>query len=286
MSVKIKEAISLARRQLLESGSASPALDAEVLLAHVTGRDRAGLYRDWEKTLTLGEEARYKTVVDGRREGRPVAYLIGDKEFMGLSFAVNPFVLIPRSETELLVEVAFQLAPPGAMIVDAGTGSGAIAVSLAHFRSDVRVYATDQSLKAIETAQLNAARHGLENRVKFYQGDLLAPLSGLYLTGRVDLLTANLPYIATDDLPFLPREVRLFEPVSALDGGADGLELYRRLIPEAADILRPGGILLAEIGCDQREAVARLLQPPLWEVTVRKDLARRDRLVVGRRMNE
>lgn len=286
MSVMIKEAVSLARRLLIESGSASPALDAEVLLAHVTGRDRAGLYRDWEKMLTPGEEAGYKTVIDGRRYGMPVAYLTGYKEFMSLNFAVNPFVLIPRPETELLVEAALQLAPLGAVIVDVGTGSGAIAVSLAYFRPDVRVYATDQSPEAIETARLNAVRHGLGDRVKFYQGDLLAPLSRLNLTGRVDLLTANLPYIATGDIPFLPREVRLFEPLSALDGGIDGMELYRRFIPDAVHILRPGGILLAEIGCDQREAVARLLQPPLWEVAVRKDLAGRDRLAVGRRMNK
>ncbi|MDD3653249.1 MAG: peptide chain release factor N(5)-glutamine methyltransferase [Desulfotomaculaceae bacterium] len=283
MSAMIKEAINLARRQLIESGSASPALDAEVLLAHVTGHDRAGLYRDWEKILTPGEEARFKMMVDKRRDGMPVAYLTGYKEFMGLSFAVNHFVLIPRPETELMVELALQLAPPGAVVVDAGTGSGAIAVSLAYFRPDVRIYATEQSREAIETARSNAIRHGLENRVKFYQGDLLAPLSGLNLAGRADLLTANLPYIATGDLPSLPREVRLFEPVSALDGGTDGLDLYRRLIPGAATILRPGGILLAEIGSDQREAVAKLLQPTLWEVTVQKDLAGRDRLVVAHR---
>ncbi|OPX84375.1 MAG: Release factor glutamine methyltransferase [Pelotomaculum sp. PtaB.Bin104] len=286
MSLTIKAALSQARSQLAQSRAATPALDAEVLLSHVTCFDRAGLYREWQRTLTPEQESEFFAVVNERLSGVPVAYLTGHKEFMGLEFAVNPFVLIPRPETELLVEEALRLAPAGAVIVDVGTGSGAVAVSLAFYRPDVRVYATDQSSGAIDTAQLNAGCHGVGDRITFFRGDLLEPLSGLNLTGRVDLLAANLPYIPTGDLPSLPREVRLFEPESALDGGADGLELYRRLFPDAADMLRPGGILLAEIGCGQSKAVGEILKPPLWNVTILKDLAGRDRLVSGRKMDD
>ncbi|OPY59685.1 MAG: Release factor glutamine methyltransferase [Pelotomaculum sp. PtaU1.Bin035] len=281
LAVTVKEALSRARKRLMDGGADSPALDAEVLLAYVTGLDRAGLYRDLANVLAPGEEAVFSALVARRRAGEPVAYLTGRKEFMGLEFIVNRFVLIPRPETELLVEAAARLSPAPSLIVDVGTGSGAIAVSLAVLVPEAVVYATDRSFEAIETARLNAYLHGAGQRVLFFQGDLLAPLSGLDLAGRVDLVTANLPYIPTKDLPALPRDVRLFEPPSALDGGADGLDLYRRLIPMAAGILKPGGTLLMEIGCGQREAAAGLLQPPLREAAVLKDLAGRDRMVIG-----
>jgi len=282
MHLTIKEALSRARLRLKESGTDSPALDAGLLLSYVTGRDLAGLYRDWESVLTPAEEEWYLSLVARREAGEPVAYLTGHKEFMGLDFVVNRSVLIPRPETELLVETALRLLPHTPLIVDVGTGSGAIAVSLAVLMPGAVVYATDQSRAAIEVARINAALHGVESRIRFFQGDLLAPLAGLDLAGRVDLVAANLPYIATGEISALPREVRLFEPVSALDGGADGLDLYRRLIPAAAGMLKPGGWLLAEIGCGQREAVSGLLRPPLWEVTILKDLAGRDRLAAGR----
>jgi len=282
MPLTIKEALSRARHRLKESGAGSPALDAGVLLSYVTGRDLAGLYRDWESVLTPAEEERYLSLVARREAGEPVAYLTGHKEFMGLDFVVNRSVLIPRPETELLVETALRLLPHTPLIVDVGTGSGAIAVSLAVLMPGAEVYATDQSQAAIEVARVNAAVHGVGGRVKFFQGDLLEPLTGLDLAGRVDLIAANLPYIPTGEITALPREVRLFEPVSALDGGEDGLDLYRRLIPAAAGMLKPGGWLLAEIGCGQREAICGLLRPPQWEVAVIDDLAGRDRLAVGR----
>ncbi|OPX91656.1 MAG: Release factor glutamine methyltransferase [Pelotomaculum sp. PtaB.Bin013] len=278
----VKEALRRAGQILKESGAGTPALDAAVLLGHVTGRSRAGLYRDWERVLPPEEEARFLAMIARREAGEPVAYLTGHKEFMGLDFTVNNSVLIPRPETELLVEKAIQLAGTDCVIVDVGTGCGAIAVSLAVFLQRVEVYATEQSPGALDVARLNAVKQGVERRVSFFQGDLLAPLAGLDLAGRVDLITANLPYIATHEISTLAREVRLYEPVAALDGGADGLELYRRLIPAAADMLKPGGRLLIEIGCGQRDAVVNLLSPPLWETMVLKDLAGLDRLAVGR----
>jgi len=278
----IKEALRRAGQKLENSGADTPALDAGVLLGHVTGRSRAGLYRDWECVLTPEEEARFFALIARREAGEPVAYLTGCKEFMGLDFAVNRSVLIPRPETELLVETAIRLAGPDFIIVDVGTGCGAIAVSLAVFLPGAVVYATDRSPEAVGVARQNAALHGVEQRVSFFRGDLLAPLAGLDLAGRVDLIAANLPYIATREINVLAPEVRLYEPLTALDGGADGLDLYRRLIPAAAGLLKPGGRLLMEIGCGQREAVAGILRPPLWETVFLQDLAGLDRLAVGR----
>ncbi|BAF61010.1 MAG: peptide chain release factor N(5)-glutamine methyltransferase [Pelotomaculum sp.] len=270
------------RERLREGGIDTPELDAEVLLAYVTGLSRAGLYRKKELVLTEEEEARFIDLVERRLAGEPVAYLTGHKEFMGLDFVVNRSVLIPRPETELMVETALKFLPGAPVIADVGTGSGAVAVSLAFFVKEAVVYATDISREALAVARLNAARHGVEGRVHFCPGDLLEPLTGRVMPGSLDLIAANLPYIATEDLPGLPREVRLFEPPVALDGGPGGLALYRRLIPAAAGFLKQGGIMLMEISPGQWAEMAGLLQPPQWEASLLKDLAGLDRLVLAR----
>lgn len=282
MAITVKSALQRAREQLKEQGGGTPELDAEVLLCHSTGLDRAGLYREWDRLLAESEESRYFALIRRRLAGEPVAYITGRREFMGLDFMVNPSVLIPRPETELLVESALELMPPSPTVIDVGTGSGAIAVSLAVFRPDAVVYATDRSPEALDVARLNAARHGVGDRVSFYLGDLLEPLAAHLPAGRVDLVAANLPYIAREDLPGLPREVRLFEPNLALDGGAGGLELYRRLIPAAAAFLKRGGRLLLEIGCEQGREIKALLDLPGWQASVLRDLAGLDRLAVAR----
>lgn len=281
MMPTLEEVLRQAGRVLKESGVDNPALDAAVLLGHVTGHSRAGLYRDWKHILTPEEEARFWSFINRRTTGEPVAYLTGNKDFMGLEFAVDASVLIPRPETELLVEKALTYAGKG-LLVEVGTGCGAIAVSLAVYLPRGLIYATDRSAAALRMARLNACRHGVGERVSFWHGDLLTPLVGLGLSGRVDLLAANLPYIATAELTSLPREVRLYEPRQALDGGRDGLELYRRLIPAAITLLKPGGRLLLEIGYEQRTAMSELLSPPRWETTFERDLAGWDRLVVAR----
>lgn len=282
MAVTIKTALQRTREQFKEQGLQTPALDAEVLLSHVTGLDRTGLYREWEKPLSDEEATHYFVLTGKRLTGEPVAYLTGRREFMGLDFTVSPSVLIPRPETELLVETALTLLPPSPTMIDVGTGSGAIAVSLASLLPDAVVYAIDLSPAALDIARLNAVRHGVGERVCFFQGDLLEPLAGSVTDGRVDLIAANLPYIPIDDLPGLPREVRLFEPSLALDGGVDGLDLVRRLISAAPDFLKQDGYLLMEIGCCQGREVAILLKPPVWETVIKKDLAGLDRLVVAR----
>jgi len=281
LSQTIRQILQEARRKLQKVEGAAPALDSEVLLSHVTGLDRAGLYREWECTLPAHEEKYFWEMVMRRLLGEPVAYLTGCKEFMGLDFKVNPSVLIPRPETELLVETALALLPPAPLVIDVGTGSGAIAVSLASFLPESIVYATDCSGEALEVARNNAARHGVGSRVRFFRGELLEPLAGVVPANGVDLIAANLPYISSDELAGLPRSVRQFEPVLALDGGKGGLELYRRLIPTAAILLKKGGLLLLEIGFDQARDMLGLLETS-WEADIVKDLAGLDRLVVAR----
>jgi len=281
LAATIKSAVRTARELFKQHGVETPSLDAEVLLSHVTGLDRAGLYRRWESFLAKEEEARFFALAGRRLSGEPVAYLTGCKEFMGLEFKVDPRVLIPRPETELLVETALKILPPAPVIIDVGTGSGAIAVSLAFYRPQAVVYACDLSPEALAVARSNAARHGVAERVFFFRGDLLKSLAGRLPAGGADLIAANLPYVAKEDLPGLPREVRLFEPLLSLDGGADGLEPYRRLVPEAPGFLKQGGYLLLEIGCGQGRGMAGLLERPQWETVVLKDPAGRDRLVVA-----
>lgn len=278
----IKSALQNAREKFKGCRINSAALDAEVLLSHVTGLERAALYREWDRLLGDDEAAQYNILTGRRLSGEPVAYITGHKEFMGLDFYVNSSVLIPRPETELLVENALKGMPPFPVVVDVGTGSGAIAVSLAFYHRRARVYATDRSAAALVVAGRNCVRHGVRDRILLLQGDLLQPLYCCAAADGADLIAANLPYIAESDLSGLPGEVRMFEPRLALDGGADGLEHYRRLVPEAAAFLKKGGRLLLEIGFDQGFQALALFDPQEWEVQVCPDLAGLDRLVVAR----
>lgn len=301
--ITIGEAQVWARKKLKEGEVEAPGLDADVLLAFVTGLDRAGLYRERERVLTPREESAFSALAARRREGEPVAYLTGEKEFMGLSFAVTPDVLIPRPETELLVETALALCSsacgkgngpavhgkegPGQqgcspVLADVGAGSGAIAVSLAVNIPRALVYATDTAPSALAVAKKNAARHDVVDRVRFFCGDLLDPLAAAGLAGLVDLVAANLPYLTGAEMAALPRDVR-YEPKSALNGGSDGLSLYRRLAPQAEKYLRPDGHLLIEIGPEQVEAATALFPPAKWKVSSRRDLAGRHRLLIARR---
>lgn len=264
---------------VLRSGVLPP-LDRELILSHVTGLDRAGLYCYWERILTQKEQERFWELAKRRAAGEPLAYLTGQKEFMGLSFYVDRRVLIPRPETELLVERALELMGPDGVAVDVGTGSGAVAVSLAHYCPGARVWATDVCSGALEVARANAARHGVAGRVVFLQGDLLDPLKGR-LTEGAGVICANLPYIASEDMPSLPVQVRLYEPHLALDGGPGGLGHYERLVRQAPAFLKPGGRLLLEIGYDQARRALALFGAG-WELRVEKDLAGLDRMIEAR----
>ncbi|HHY36301.1 MAG TPA: peptide chain release factor N(5)-glutamine methyltransferase, partial [Firmicutes bacterium] len=265
------------RREALRAGTGflkasrladNPRLDAEVLLRYLLGISRTELYRDLDEDLPALVLSRYRELLARRAAGEPLQYLTGEREFMGLDFRVTPAVLIPRPETEIVVETALELArqelspakDKPLTLVDLGTGSGAIAVSLARFLPGARVYGVDISGAALAVAWENARRHGVADRITLCCGDFLTPLAAVGLFSRVDLLVSNPPYIPRGDLDNLPREVRVFEPRRALDGGEDGLEFYRRLAAGAPAFLRPGGWLVLEVGQGQAAAVRGLLE--------------------------
>ena len=271
---------------LLESsGVESPRLDAECLLASLLGRDRLHLYAAAEERMPPPVFELYQALLGRRQAREPLAYLTRTKEFWSLSFAVTPAVLIPRPETETLVETAVarlgELQAP--VIADIGTGSGAIAVAVAKALPDSRLYATEISSRALDVARENAARHGVLERITFVHGDLVEPLLCLGLAHHCDLMVSNPPYVATRELAGLPAEVR-YEPLEALDGGSDGLDVHRRLINGASTLLRPGGWLALEMAPGQGPSLSRLLQEQgaFGDIEVTPDLSGRERVIVAR----
>ena len=271
---------------LLESsGVESPRLDAECLLASLLGRDRLHLYAAAEERMPPPVFEVYRALLGRRQAREPLAYLTRTKEFWSLSFAVTPAVLIPRPETETLVETAVarlgELQAP--VIADIGTGSGAIAVAVAKALPDSRLYATEISSRALDVARENAARHGVLERITFVHGDLVEPLLCLGLAHHCDLMVSNPPYVATRELAGLPAEVR-YEPLEALDGGSDGLDVHRRLINGASTLLRPGGWLALEMAPGQGPSLSRLLQEQgaFGDIEVTPDLSGRERVIVAR----
>jgi release factor glutamine methyltransferase len=256
-------------------------IDAELLLAHCLGKDRTALYRDASDRLTPQQEQCFLSLLERRGKGEPLAYITEIKEFMGNDFFVKPGVLIPRPDTELMVEKVAEVYTERQILVDVGTGSGAIAISLALLLNWKQIYAIDISSTALEVARHNALRHGLGERIEFIQGDLLAPILKIKDL-KLDFITANLPYIPTGEIPGLMADVRDYEPLLALDGGQDGLDFYRRLIFQAREILKPGAYLLMEIASGQGELLKRIMASE-WSLEIFADLAGRERLVVARR---
>lgn len=281
--MRVKDILDKGTAALREAGINSPRLDAEVLLSYVLRCERLTLFKEPDRRLSDREQADFLSLVGRRATAEPIAYLTGKKEFMGLEFNVNPAVLIPRPETELLVETAAALLEETVrpLIADVGTGSGAIAVSLAALVPDARVFAVDTEPAAIAVAGENAVKHGVADRVTFAIGDLLEPLRGKAAT--FDLIAANLPYIPSPEMRTLPADVRR-EPVLALDGGPDGLFFYRRLMPEVQHLLKRGGHLLVEIDSGQVQAMLALLPVDTWSVDLKTDLSGRPRVVVARLM--
>lgn len=255
--------------------------DAEGLLLHLLGRDKAFLMAHDEEPLSAEGAVRYYALVDRRLEGEPIQYIVGEQEFFGLPFRVNHAVLIPRPETEGLVERVLELAGGFARprIVDVGTGSGAIAVTLAKQISAAALTAVDLSPAALAVARENAERNQVAERIRFVEGDLLAPVAA----ASVEMVVSNPPYVPTGDRAALAKEVREFEPTLALFAGADGLDVYRRLIPEARARLVPGGWLAMEIGYGQVEAIGNLLRASDFErVDFTADLQGIPRVVTAR----
>lgn len=283
-----REAWLAGREHLAAEGSDAPEIEAEVLLRHAMGVDRSGLFVRWEQAVPDAAWARYREWLEARARGTPLAYLVGEREFMSLALHVDPRVLIPRPETETLVEFLIERFRDArrALIADVGTGSGAIAVSLAAYLPRARLLATDISPDALEVARANAHRHRVADRVAFLSGDLLAPLAPY--RGRLDAVAANPPYVP--DAEILPREIAEHEPPVALFGGPRGLDAHARLVAGAAPYLRPGGWLALEVAAtwDQAAAVARRLKETGgWgEIQVVRDLAGRERVVAARRAAE
>jgi release factor glutamine methyltransferase len=241
-------------RFLAEKGSEFPRLDTEVLLAQALDCRRIDLYTRFEEQAPEEARKRFRELVRRRIEGCPVAYLVGRKEFFSLDLEVSPSVLIPRPESEFVVMECLRLAKEQAepRVLDVATGSGNIAVAVAHRHKGAKVTAVDISPEALAVAGRNAARHGVADRVQFLAGDLFAPLPA---TARFDHILSNPPYIAHEDLDRLPVGVRHYEPALALDGGPGGYQILDRLITAAGAYLEPGGSLILEIGAPQEETV-------------------------------
>jgi len=243
---------------------------------HVMESSRARLLAHPERSLTSAQVTRYGKLVDDRASGCPLPYLTGEIEFYGLDIEVTPEVLIPRPETEILVDLALERRPKA--VVDVGTGSGCIAVALAAHLPEAAVYGIDISPAALAVARRNAERHGVGERVRLIAGDLLDRRPG-----PVDLIVSNPPYVSADEWASLPPSVRDHEPRLALDGGPDGLEVVRRLISQSQGLLKPGGALLIEIGAAQGDAARKAAETFFPEngtsIRIHPDLAGRDRVL-------
>ena len=277
----IASALRDATARLAAAEIDSARLDAELLLAEALGVERSRLLFKHDGAVDGAALARLHALIARRAGGEPVSYIIGRREFWSLNFVVTPAVLAPRPETELLVETALKLIGSKASprILDLGTGSGAIAVALAKEIPGADIVATDMSQDALEVARANARRHGVEERITFVAGDLFAPVRGM----KFDAILSNPPYIRSDDIEALPRDVRDFEPRIALDGGSDGLDFYRRIAREAPHRLTTGGFVAVEIGTAMGAEVARLFADRSFEgVRVEKDLAGLERVVSAR----
>jgi len=288
-SQALRDAVS----RLARAGCPEPRADAEVLLAHVLGEERSRLILRRDEPLAPRAAAAFARCLARRTCREPVAAITGEREFWSLAMRVTRSVLIPRPDTETLVEEALALLARigrrGARVIDVGTGSGCVAVALAHERPDVRVWAVDRSARALRVAGENVARHGLSRRVRLRRGDWLAA-SGAGALNRIpqaDLIVSNPPYVTAAQWKRLPPEIREFEPRGALVGGKDGLAFYRRLARRAPERLRAGGWIALEVGAGQANAVADLLRATgrFRGIRVRRDLAGIPRVVSANKLS-
>jgi release factor glutamine methyltransferase len=289
LAIALRDGIAHLERENVPSAP----LAAELLLMHTLGLDRAWLYAHTEQEIDAATREQYFSMIARRASGVPTQHLTGHQEFWGLDFEVTPDVLIPRPETEHVIEVALDRLGAGSdagsprrkeqfRIADVGTGSGCIAIALAHEFPTAQSIATDISVAALEVARRNAGRHGVISRIDFIECNLAEAL--LHQSPHHDLIVSNPPYIGRQEAATLPREVRDHEPAVALFGGETGTEIYAPLIAQAATLLKPGGLLVLELGHNSAEHVSRLLGAPEWtSVAITNDLAGISRVASARR---
>lgn len=298
-SYTIGELINKGVEILGEGEYNNPLLESRLLLCHVINVDKLYTYTHKNQVVDNCFVDKFLKLIYKRKSGYPIQYILGKQEFMGIDFYVKEGVLIPRPDTEILVEYIIDLVKSKYFgdkdiikIADLGTGSGAITLSLAYYLKDVHVYSVDVSDTALEVAAENAKRLGLESKVTLLKGDLFEPLDDLGLHNSIDIIVSNPPYIPTKDISELQKEVAEYEPRLALDGGEDGLDFYRRIVNECGKYLSSDGILAVEIGYDQGQAVKELLENAQNQaayfnrsdrnsIICLKDLAGHDRVVVG-----
>ncbi len=296
--MQIRQALQQGLKTLTEHQVPSAPLAAELLLMHALDCDRAHLHAHPERTLPAPLADRYFTHITERASGKPTQYIVGHQEFWGLDFLVDAGVLIPRPETEHLIEAVLELIDLEGIVkngpmrqdtfqmIDVGTGSGCIALALAHELPNADVVACDISPKALRVAERNAARLGLSERVTFTESDLLARFLTTEQIGPWDFIVSNPPYVSRQELDGVQREVRDFEPRIALSEleGSDASEIYRRLIPQAHKLLRPNGYLIMEIGSGMERQILQLFEPEWENVQVRRDLQDLPRVVIARKI--
>lgn len=285
----LAEVINDAALKLATSGVANARLDAEVLLSHIVKKDRAWLFTHIHDELDTESRRVFEAAIQRRAQREPLQYIIGKQEFWGLDLAVTPDVLIPRPETELVVESALKIITrrdQQVTIVDLCTGSGCISVSLAKELPSARIFAADLSDKALAIARENALRHGVSERIRFLEGNLFQPLKELDIRGAVDIIVSNPPYVQSGDHASLQPEVRDFEPELALIAGPRGTEIHQKIINEAPEYLKQHGALIMELGLGQAELLARMAQKTgaYGVPEVLKDLAGIERVIVAKKL--
>ena len=296
MSLPLKELIKIGQTQLKEAGVGDADRDARDLYCFLDKIDAVGLMMHWQDTLQDNACEAYFDLVQRRAAGEPMQYITGVQEFMGIPFKVTPQVLIPRQDTETMVEDAIEAIEKGTLrgrsfikaaaikeVLDLCTGSGAVGVSIAKMCPKIKVVCSDISSEALKIAEENAQTSGCKS-VKFQEGDLFSPFCGKLRKKKFDLIITNPPYIQTDVIPTLQREVKDHEPMSALDGGKDGLDFYRRIAVEAPSHLNKNGVLMMEIGYDQRISVTELLQETVKfsDIICLQDLTGKDRIIAAK----
>ena len=297
MSLSVKEILNIGKRQLEEFKIPDADIDSKILYCHLMKVDNARIILEYQRILPDNLCEEYFKLLDRRSGGEPVQYITGSQEFMGLDFKVTPDVLIPRQDTETMVEDAIDIIKKNKMrrrelpikakkeydVLDLCCGSGAIGISIAALCDNAKVTCSDVSGEALEVAKENSRNLLKGKKIEFQQGDLLKPFIKRFRNRRFDMIISNPPYIKTDVIPTLQKEVRCHEPMMALDGGAGGLDFYREIVRTAADCLKKEGILMFETGHDQREDVISLLEETgrFRDIAGYKDLAGRDRIVTA-----